>query len=336
MPSSWLLIETLDPGSPTVVAQGGAVKSMVPIDAFFKRSAAKDALAAVISRVCTSSRAQKVGIPGNKVAIAEPVCDDWKRVHGVWLRTVDAADAASSPPHGRAWAFVWNLTRGTVTRSKGLVPEGSEEEAERREWTIAEAFNVLETGSDASETLVKIINAAPGTKHQTTWPQKRPDGTRHDVNFAVRIFSEPPPDGPQEPPERILRGLSHDLGLARPAVDSESPIMLAELVAATSAEPGEYRAILELHPLRLLRWYGEPFPDLAWEFEEYQRIGKPPVHPDDREVVRRMQRDLDSGRAFGVVRLLTRRGDYLAVEVVAKLIILNRSTTAALVTFRDA
>ncbi|KIA62510.1 hypothetical protein FG87_24850 [Nocardia vulneris] len=112
--------------------------------------------------------------------------------------------------------------------------------------------------------------------------------------------------------------------------------MLAELVAATTAEPGEYRAIFELRPLRLLRWYGEPCPDLAWEYDEIRRQGRPQLHPSDRAVVRRMQRDLDTGRAFGIVRLLTRTGDYEPFDVVAKLIVLNRSTTAALITVRRA
>ncbi|MGX1773691.1 hypothetical protein ACWIGW_16385 [Nocardia brasiliensis] len=49
-----------------------------------------------------------------------------------------------------------------------------------------------------------------------------------------------------------------------------------------------------------------------------------------------MQGDLDAGRAFGRVRLLTRAGDYEPFDVVAKLIVLNRSTTAALITVRKA
>uniref|UniRef100_UPI0002526F1E hypothetical protein n=1 Tax=Nocardia brasiliensis TaxID=37326 RepID=UPI0002526F1E len=57
---------------------------------------------------------------------------------------------------------------------------------------------------------------------------------------------------------------------------------------------------------------------------------------DQGAVVRRMQRDLDTGRAFGIVRLLTRTGDYEPFDVVAKLIVLNRSTTAALITVRRA
>ncbi|MGX1778389.1 GAF domain-containing protein [Nocardia brasiliensis] len=336
MSSSWLLIETLDQRAPSVIAQGSAVKAMVPIDFFFKRSKAKDALAALISHVCESGDQQQIDLPAGKHAVAEPICNDWGQVHGVWLRSTDVTDTII-PPHNRAWAFVWNLTRGTVTRSKGLVAEGSTEEHQPREWTIAEAFSVLETGSDASETLVKVINAAPGTRHQTTWAQKRPDGTRHDVNFAVRITSEPPPDSPAgSATEHILRGISHDLGPAELRDDPESPIMLAELVAATTAEPGEYRAIFELRPLRLLRWYGEPCPDLAWEYDEIRRQGRPQLHPSDRTVVRRMQRDLDAGRAFGRVRLLTRTGDYEPFDVIAKLIVLNRSTTAALITVRKA
>ncbi|MFG1795778.1 GAF domain-containing protein [Nocardia sp. NPDC049149] len=336
MPSSWLLIETLDQRAPSVIAQGSAVKAMVPIESFFKRSKAKDALAALISNVCESAEQQQTDLPGDKRATAEPICNDWGQVHGVWLRSADLTET-SVPSHNRAWAFVWNLTRGTVTRSKGLVPEGSTEEHQPKEWTIAEAFSVLETGADASETLVKVINAAPGTRHQTTWPQKRPDGTRHDVNFAVRITSEPPPDAAVgSASERILRGISHDLGLAEERLDPESPIMLAELVAATTAEPGEYRAIFELRPLRLLRWYGEPCPDLAWEYDEIRRQGRPQVHPDDQAIVQRMQRDLDAGRAFGRIRLLTRTGDYEPYDVIAKLIILNRSTTAALITVRRA
>src|SRR6266568_3312489 len=328
MASSWLLIETLDQGVPSVIAQGSAVKNMVPVDVFFKRSKVKDELFALISRVCDTAAPLRIHLPGSRTAVAEPICDDWGQVHGLWLHV--AEDGEKPVPHARAWAFVWNLTRGTVTRSKGLAPEGSDVEHDAREWTIAEAFNVLETGSDASETLVKVINGAPGTKHQTTWPQKRPDGTAHDVNFAVRIFLDHPPGEPADgDKEHILRGISHDLGEAADHEDPESPIMLAELVAATSADPGEYRAILDLHTVRLLRWYGPPSPDLAWEYEDLQRFGRPAIHPDDRGVVKRMQRDLDSGRAVGAIRLLTRSGDYEQFDLVAKLILLNRSTTAA-------
>ncbi len=333
MVSSWLLIETLDQNVPSVIAQGPAVKNMVPVEVFFKRSKVKDELLALISRACETAEPLRIDLPGNRTALAEPICDDWGQAHGLWLHI--AEEGEQPVVHGRAWAFVWNLTRGTVTRSKGLAPEGSDEEHDNREWTIAEAFNILETGSDASETLVKVINGAPGTRHQTTWPQKRPDGTSHDVNFAVRIFLDRPPGEPAEgDKERILRGISNDLGQAAEHDDSEVPIMLAELVAATSADPGEYRAILDLHTLRLLRWYGPPSPDLAWEYDDLRRLGQPAIHPDDHGIVKRMQRDLDTGRAVGSIRLLARSGGYQPFDLVAKLILLNRSTTAALVTIR--
>lgn len=333
MAGGWLLIETLDQSVPSVIAQGSAVKNMVPVEDFFKRSKVKGELLALISRVCASTQSSRIMLPGNRYAIAEAICNDWDQVYGMWLHIADEDDLPVA--HNRAWAFVWNLTRGKVTRSKGLAPEGSPEELDRREWSIAEAFNILETGSDASETLVKIINADPGTIHQTTWPQKRPDGTLHDVNFAVRILIDHPPGSSANgSEERILRGISHDLGRADGHDDPESPIMLAELVAATSADPGEYRAIIDVHSLRLLRWYGEPSPELVWEYEDLRSLDQPPIHPDDRSVIERMQRELDTGRAVGQVRFMTKSGNYRPFDLLAKLIVLNRSTTAALVTFR--
>ncbi|MQY24356.1 GAF domain-containing protein [Nocardia macrotermitis] len=331
MAGGWLLIETLDHSVPSVIAQGSAVKNMVPVETFFKRSKAKSELLALISRVCTTAEPERITLPGNRFAVTEAICNDWGQVHGLWLRIIEEDEQPLA--HDRAWAFVWNLTRGRVTRSKGLAPEGSPEEQDRREWSIAEAFNILETGSDASETLVKIINADPGTIHQTTWPQKRPDGTLHDVNFAVRILLDHVP-GRSGADDRILRGISHDLGEANNHDDPESPIMLAELVAATSADPGEYRAIVDVHSLRLLRWYGEPSPELVWEYEDLRRLGQPPIHPEDNSVVERMQRELDTGRAVGQVRFMTKSGNYQPFDLLAKLIVLNRSTTAALVTFR--
>lgn len=329
----WLLIETLDQEQPSVIAAGSSVKKMVPMTKFFG-SHRTDVFRAVAS-VCTTARPYRHQAARNRVVTADPICDDWGRVHAVWLRVADPA--IPDPGRNRAWAFVWNLTRGIVTKSKGLVPEGSDEENEPRAWSIAEAFNVLETGLDATETLVKVINADIGTTHQTTWPQHRAGEVPHDVNFAVRIFSEPPPDslaGVIVANERILRGVSHDLGPTGGGDSKEAPVMLAELVAATAAEPDEYRAIVDIKTARLLRWYGEPPEELDWEYNATRQKSR--MHPEDRPVAEELIQNLDSGRAEGTIRLLTRAGSYEPYHALAKLILLDRSTTAALVTLRKS
>ncbi|KXO91030.1 Uncharacterised protein (plasmid) [Tsukamurella tyrosinosolvens] len=318
----WLLIETLDERTePTVIAQGSRVRKMVPLHVIFDRNPKRLVQVSEAVRQVAATGTTVVEPAGDLVFVAEPAALHNGRVHGVWVRFGPPGEAA--PPRNRTWGFVWNLTRGIANKSKGLLPDDSEETT----WSIAEAYAVLANRPDAVETMAKVINADPGTTHQATWNQRREEGPEHAVNFAVRILEERNADGKMD---RILRGISNDLGPAKPDEPStRRPILLAELIAAAEAAEGEYRAVVDPRTLRLIDWYGDPMPELAWRYEP----GDPElVHPDDRARALEMMTLLGKQSRIEMdVRLRLESGDYGVFHAVGKLMVLDNRTNAALV-----
>jgi len=97
-----------------------------------------------------------------------------------------------------------------------------------------------------------------------------------------------------------------------------------------------YRALLNLKNLRILRWIDSPMPGLAW----CHRPGAPSpeswIHPADEPAARRLSEELASGHARATLRLARIDGDWLPVDVVANIVLLDQHTTAGLFTLRRA
>lgn len=337
--ADWLLIETFGGNrGPTVMAQGNSPRGMVPLEKFLRRGRDVDAVRAVIEQVAaTGTDVDTTTRDGSRRLIAHPLMSYDGKMHGlfVWVGRHDD----DPPPRDPAGAWFVNLTRYLSVRSDellvgvyGAVPDNRVNVVNLSELfsgkTAAGDYGRLQTNTDEAGALAKLINTKPGDEHQATWTVTRDDGGKRAGNFAFRTIAEPNEDGEIE---FIGRGITHDIGSAEtsPAAPPQQPILLAELVLDAERTPGEWRAIVKLETLTLLRWYQDPMPGVAWE-----RNGpyKPAIHRADLRRAKAMSEQLGrGGHVRSVLRLRGRDGGWLRVNVDARLMLLNQHTTAGYV-----
>lgn len=192
---------------------------------------------------------------------------------------------------------------------------------------------VTDNGVEA-DALAKVVNAHIGATHCATWVGKGEDQQLRRVHFSARIFEEPITR------HRLVRGLNINTGPDTPLTPEQQPFILAQQILAAVAEPGTYRAMVNLRTLNLLKWVDEPMPDIDWE---YDPENKPKLHPDDIPIAQEMSRGLRNTpkpggvlKTEGVLRIRGSMGQWVRVHVTANLTLLNEQTTAALVTVRRA
>src|SRR5664279_4278840 len=75
------------------------------------------------------------------------------------------------------------------------------------------------------------------------------------------------------------RGITHDIGPAEETPAATPPVVLEQRLLDSMAEPGLYRAIINLKTLRIIRWLDDPMPGLGWEMDEHNPL--PWIHDDD-------------------------------------------------------
>ncbi|MBO0879682.1 MAG: DUF5593 domain-containing protein [Mycobacterium sp.] len=335
--AEWLLVEVFGGHrrEPTVLAKGNSPQRMVPLRKILVRPGLVDEVLAVIARVAATAAPVRTNTLDQQRQIrADPLSTYGGRVHGVWVWV--GGNTESPPQRGLAGAWHINVTRYESNRSDDLfdlygTPKGN------RPYTVSLAqlfgYRRLQTNSDESSALAKMINSRPGDEHQATWTVTREDTKeRRAANFAFRTIEEPGVDGN---PEVIARGISHDIGPAdsTSAAPPETPMLLAERVVAAERTPGEHRAIVNLHTLRLVRWLDDPYPDIAWEIDRHPL---PAIHREDLSRAMAMSEELaHSGRVTSSLRFRAVNGDWMRLGVVARLMILDQHTTAALVTLSE-
>jgi hypothetical protein len=329
MAERWLLVETFGgPGheEPTVIGLGCTPKHMVPLASVLGRGRYLDDVRALVARVVAGAVPVRTTTrDGLRDMIGDPLIAFSGRVHGayVWM----GPKGSQPPPRDPAGAWYFNLTTGKIGGSDDLLDlYGVPEEARRSERVIAEAFTRLVANADEAAGMALIVKAKPGAEHQATWSVRRDDGQVRAANFACRAVLEHDGDGEGEV---VLRGITHDIGAADTTPSAPPPILLAQQVLTAAREPGEYRAIVNLRTLTLLRWIDDPMPDIAWENNgEYP----PAIHPADIRAATALSDGLANGRVNGTIRLRSTTGQWMPVDVDARLMALDQHTTAALVT----
>jgi hypothetical protein len=330
MAQRWLLIATFsdeEQDEPTVIGMGSVPKAMTPLATVLGRGKYLDDVRAVISRVLASKeKVVTASSDGLRRMIADPLIAYSGLVHGVyfWMGGPDEEPPVRDP----AGAWYFNLTTGKIAGSDDLLDlYGVAPEDRRQERNTAEAFGRLRTNADESAALAKIVRAKPGTLHQATWTVARDDGQLRAANFACRMVSQVGEDGAAEV---CLRGITHDIGPAHETPSAPAPLVLAEQVLLAERDPGEHRAIVSLKDFQLLRWLDDPMPGVAWENDS---LYEPAIHPEDVPTAKAMSADLATpGRVVQTLRLRSVDGDWMSVEVSARLLLLDQLTTAALVT----
>ncbi|GAA5058053.1 GAF domain-containing protein [Nocardia callitridis] len=323
--TKWVLVECLSGTFGRVIAVGTAPKSFVPLRNILRnpRSLA-DAEFAITEAITTCAPVARISGDGRRSIVAEPLLITPQRAHAVrlWVGPVDEPVAERDP----MGAWYLNLSTNRSVRSVELLDlYGVAPEDRAAEMAIAGSFSRLVTNRDESDALAKLVNSAPGTEHQGVWAIRRDDNALRAGHFACRISAEVTASGRKE---RLFRGITHDIGAATSVPAAPPPTILEYQLLEASAAPGEYRGIVNLRSLRLIRWIGEPMPDVAWA--ELPGEPRPEVHPDDVATMRTMGTELAHKRTEGTLRVRRLDGGWQPVHLRVALMALDQSTTAAL------
>jgi Domain of unknown function (DUF5593) len=329
--AEWLLIETFGGREPTVLAVGSSTRNMVPLEKIMRTSRTRNELLAVITRVVASGEpVLTTTTDGQRRIICHPLLAHDDRVHGVfaWVGPLDE----DPPPRNPAGAWTVNVTTLVSTRSDDLLGSvyGIAPEKRQYEHSVAQLFNPdrLTTNDDEAKVIALIVGAKPGGEHQATWTVTRDDGVRRAGNFACRYLEERNAQGGVEV---VSRGITHDIGPAE-TTTAAPPVMsrvLAQRVVEAEQSPNRWRAIVDPHTMRLVRWLDSPVPGIAWRLESSYPPG---IHRRDLSRARRMADALAAGSPVtSELRFRTEDGGWMRLSVTASLMTLPESATVALV-----
>lgn len=322
----WLLIETfgeLD-GNYTIVDWGGHPKEFLSLDKAVKGAAAKIRQAVTI--VARSHEPLTADGAGRHVEVYPHIVGD--RLHGVQVWS--GLEGQVPPPRPRAGAWDINLTTLTALGSAEWADLADIPEEQRgAPRSLANMFAQVQTDERELIAMKRIIAAVPGTTHQGVWTVYRRDGTNFRSHFSCRIYEQLV----DQAQHRIARGISQEI--ATGTIGEPQPLVLLEHRLLEADTPtGEYRALINLRNLRLIRWvHGSPIPEeIAWRGIEGEPT--PEVHPDDRATMIEMARGLAKSSTTGQLRVRGVDGGWVTISARASLVAIDQETTAALLKFR--
>ncbi|MFC3961639.1 GAF domain-containing protein [Nocardia jiangsuensis] len=330
MAAKWLLIETFGGRhEPTVIALGHTPKKFVPLGNIVRHHVTlAETRRAITELTIEQSTIDRISEDGSRRTIAVPLTISAPRLHGlmVWCGRPDE----EVPARDLAGAWLFDLTEDTSLRSDDLLTVygiPADQHAEQRQQSIAGVYSapLVSNHRDEGTALARIVRAEDGQETQSLWTLTRPDGQQRALHYSCRQMTKPGPDGT---PHHLIRGITHDIGPATDNPTAPSSDTLDHRVMDRIAADGKHHAIVNPATLRLLRWIGPPLPRLAWQALPGQPA--PAIHPDDIPTARAV---LD-GSPHGQIRMRALDGSWLTLDISAKPIDLDRSTTAALVTLR--
>ncbi|GAB2510494.1 GAF domain-containing protein [Nocardia heshunensis] len=325
----WLLIETFGGGEPTVIGLGSAPRKFVPLTQIFRQRETLAAIRGAVAATAETLAPVEITSAGRRT-LTVPQLITPERMHSVLVWS--GPDDEEVPPRDPVGAWYFNLSASKSTRSDDLLDlYGVAPEHREREHAIAGVFARVITNSDESDALAKVVRSAPGTEHQAVWTVRRDDGALRAAHFSCRILEQQSAAGQAEV---FMRGVTHDIGDATDVSAAPPPVILEHRVLDAAAAAGDFRAIVDLRTLRLLRWMGPPMPGVAWQ--SLTGEPEPAIHPDDLATAKTMSRNLAHSHTAGRLRLRALDGGWKTVQANAVLMALDQYTTAALVTVRDA
>ncbi|MDV6303773.1 MULTISPECIES: GAF domain-containing protein [Rhodococcus] len=302
----WLLI-LLEPDSVAcVVAVGTTQKSKVPMAVFLRRSSDSIHARDAVARCAESGRDVDTECGPGRYVSARPILGDDGTVQAVWARLHPGT--CDSPP-SNAWAFRWNLTRGTA-HSK----DSPALNADVAHLSVAEAMATLDFGLRATDVLAMLVSSTVGDTVDLDATQRWTTDELH----RIRVLAHTTVEGEA----RHLRGIAIDRGPF--VMNHPSPTGVQEtmsgLVAGASVIARRHTAIVDLCTLETLYWHGPPPPSIAWNLDPTDP--RPRVHPDDDGAVDALAKSVSRADGAGdepsiTVRFRDRNGGYTTHSVTA-------------------
>lgn len=326
----WFLIETFGPEGPSVIGVGDSPRPFIPLTTLFRRHSSSLAdVQGAIGRATVSRVASEL-LDGDRRIIGVPLISFAGHVHGVYVWIGAASEEPPRRDPAGAWHF--NLTTDVIGGSGDLLDlYGVPTELRQETRHTAEAFTRLLTNTDVAAAMALIVRSQVGDEHQATWTVVRDDQVRRAAHFSLRAVMETNSEGQNEV---VLHGISHDLGPADEIPAAPPPIVLEQRLLQSIAEPGQYRAIVNLKNFRIMQWLDEPMPGLGWQKDAANPL--PWIHDGDLPAALAITKGLaTSSKTTGNLRLRSDDGTWRQVSIVANLILLDENTTAALFTMTN-
>jgi hypothetical protein len=325
MAHDWLLVETLG-AEPAVVAQGHQLKNLVPISTFLRRNPHLSAIQTAISdTVAAGTGLASITPKKDRVIRTEPVRMSDGRVHGVhvWF----GPSGEDSPERAIPGPLIWNLTTGVATdTAESLSNSGMDPQTEATHGrAFAEDLPTRDLNPSETKVLSLAVKSHPGATFCRTWDVTDRQGQKITVGFVARANLEAAEDGSHH---LIARAMNWRSQRDTPAVD---PDQLAQRILDGLAQPGSYRALVDLRHWRLLKWLDEPCPLYDWRGRSRASM----LHPDDEPQMASMTTDFEAGLTTQrVLRLRADDGGWVPLHVTVHRVELDAAVYAALFTLR--
>lgn len=325
MTHDWMLVETLGT-VPVVVAHGAHTKDLIPIGTFLRRSPHLMAIQTAIGETVRSATGLSSITPKNdRVIRTEVVQMSDGRIHGVqmWLGAPDEAP----PERPLVGSLMWDLTAGTATDTIESLQVGGWDPAKQMTHGRAFADDLprRELKRNEAEVISMVINPEAGVTICDTWDVIDYRGEPITVGFVARSVPETQDDGSER---LICRAMNWRTVREGPGIQHD---LLAQRILDGLAQPGVHRALVDPKNWTLLKWLDDPVPFFDWRAG---MVREQAVHPQDRQTMKKMAADFDTGAASGVLRMVGHHGGWTPVHVTVNRVELGRGIHAGLASLR--
>jgi hypothetical protein len=326
MTHDWLLVETLG-SEPAVVAQGRHTKNLVPISAFLRRNPNLMAIQTAIGETVRAGNGLSSITPRNdRVIRTEVVQMSDGRIHGVhvWVGPPDMEPPERPMPGPLIWDMASGISTGTP---QSLFNSGWDPEKEATHGrAFAEDLPKRDLNPNEAKVLSMAINPAAGQTFCSSWDVTDNRGEPITVGFVARVLVESQDDGGER---LICRAMNWRGVRDGPTVPHD---YLAQRILNGLAQPGVYRALVDLNNWTLLKWLDEQVPFFDWRAS---MAGEHTVHPDDHPQMAKMATEFAGGAASGVLRMAAIGGGWTPVHVTVNRVELEENIYAGLATLRE-
>ncbi len=229
--------------------------------------------------------------------LLRPILGPAGEVHALrmWL----AAAATPIPPPRPAVGVIWDLETQTIQQPSGIVQlSGMSAEEYVPRTSIAELFQQMSTFDRHTEVLDLLYAPKPGDKLQFDVTITSEQGRSGKWRITIRARDD-----------RRTRGawlLIEDI--TSDQVPAEWPTLERTGLREAHRRAGTHLAVLHLERTSISHWLTDPAPWIRWDYL-FRPIDV--FHPDDRERLARLSRQLHAGDTLGTtVRTLNYAGGY--------------------------
>ena len=303
------------------------MKNLISLSVFLRRGPHLSAIqTAIAETIATGMGLASITAKKARVIRTEPVRMPDGKVHGVHVWSGPSGE--EPPERAIPGPLVWNLSTGVATDTpESLSNSGMDPLTETTHGrAFAEDLPMGDLNPSETKVLSLAVKSRPGATLCSAWDVTDHHGEKITVGFVARANLEAADDGGEHLVARAMNWRSHH---DNPAVN---PDHLAQRILDGLAQPGSYRALVDLKHWTLLKWLDAPCPLYDWRGTAKSRL----LHPDDQPQIDSMTQDFENGTT--AQRLLRLRADdedgWARLHVTVHRVELESEIYAGLITVR--